>query len=257
MLDNLVQKSLEHSAEKPGDYIKDGVLCCGACGKPKQKKIHFPNMGDRLVGIACDCTESEKASADDANDIAAFETMMERRRIEDSIVDPSYRKVTLADDDGANPKISKICRKYVDQWEKVSTENIGILFRGPVGTGKSFFACCIANELLKNSKDRQGLLDRLSTYKLLVIDDLGVERDTGYAAEQIFAVIDARCRSNLPTIVTTNLTPQEMDAPETMQYKRIFDRVAEMCPVSLLIDGESRRIQNAQRRKEIARELLL
>ena len=230
MLDNLVQKSLEHSAEKPGDYIKDGVLCCGACGKPKQKKIHFPNMGDRLVGIACDCTESEKASADDANDIAAFETMMER---------------------------------------------LGILFRGPVGTGKSFFACCIANELLKkrvptavtsfprllnllqNSKDRQGLLDRLSTYKLLVIDDLGVERDTGYAAEQIFAVIDARCRSNLPTIVTTNLTPQEMDAPETMQYKRIFDRVAEMCPVSLLIDGESRRIQNAQRRKEIARELLL
>ena len=230
MLDNLVQKSLEHSAEKPGDYIKDGVLCCGACGKPKQKKIHFPSIGDRLVGIACDCTESEKASADDANDIAAFETMMERRRIEDSIVDPSYRKVTLADDDGANPKISKICRKYVDQWEKVSTENIGILFRGPVGTGKSFFACCIANELLKkrvptavtsfprllnllqNSKDRQGLLDR---------------------------------------------TPQEMDAPETMQYKRIFDRVAEMCPVSLLIDGESRRIQNAQRRKEIARELLL
>ena len=191
------------------------------------------------------------------------------------IVDPSYRKVTLADDDGANPKISKICRKYVDQWDKVSTENIGILFRGPVGTGKSFFACCIANELLKkrvptavtsfprllnllqNSKDRQGLLDRLSTYKLLVIDDLGVERDTGYAAEQIFAVIDARCRSNLPTIVTTNLTPQEMDAPETMQYKRIFDRVTEMCPVSLLVDGESRRIQNAQRRKEIARELLL
>ena len=90
MLDNLVQKSLEHSAEKPGDYTKDGVLYCGVCRKPKQKKIHFPNLGDRLVGIACDCTESEKASADDANDTAAFETMMERRRIEDSIVDPSY-----------------------------------------------------------------------------------------------------------------------------------------------------------------------
>lgn len=101
------------------------------------------------------------------------------------------------------------------------------------------------------------MLDRLSAYKLLVIDDLGVERDTGYAAEQVFAVIDARCRSNLPTIVTTNLTPQEMDKPETMQYRRIFDRIVEMCPVSLLVDGESRRIRNAQRRKEIARELLL
>ena len=275
MIDNLVQKSLEHSAEKPGDYIKDGVLYCGVCGKPKQADIHFPNLGDRLVGIACDCAESEKASADDASDTVAFETMMERRRIEDSIVDPSYRKVTFADDDGANQKMTKICKKYVEQWDRVAAENIGILFRGPVGTGKSFFACCIANELLKkrvptavtsfprllnllqNSNDRQGLLDRLSAYKLLVIDDLGVERDTGYAAEQVFAVIDARCRSNLPTIVTTNLTPQEMDKPETMQYRRIFDRIVEMCPVSLLVDGESRRIRNAQRRKEIARELLL
>lgn len=44
---------------------------------------------------------------------------------------------------------------------------------------------------------------------------------------------------------------------ERTSYKRIFDRVTEMCPVSLLVDGESRRIQNAQRRKEIARELLL
>lgn len=240
MIDNLVQKSLEHSAEKPGDYIKDGVLYCGVCGKPKQTNIHFQNLGDRLVGIACDCAESEKASADDSSDTAAFETMMERRRIEDSIVDPSYRKVTFADDDGANQKMTKICKKYVEQWDRVAAENIGILFRGPVGTGKSFFACCIANELLKkrvptavtsfprllnllqNSNDRQGLLDRLSAYKLLVIDDLGVERDTGYAAEQVFAVIDARCRSNLPTIVTTNLTPQEMDKPETMQYRRIL-----------------------------------
>ena len=54
MLDNLVQKSLEHSAEKPGDYIKDGVLYCGVCGKPKQKKLHLQYRGDRLVGIACD-----------------------------------------------------------------------------------------------------------------------------------------------------------------------------------------------------------
>ena len=274
MLDNLVQKSLEHSTEKPGDYMKDGVLCCGVCGKPKQKKIHFPNMGDRLVGIACDCTESEKASVDDANDTAAFETMMERRRIEDSIVDPSYRKVTLADDDGANPKISKIAGSMSISGTRYRRKISASCFAALLVRARAF-CCCIANELLKkrvptavtsfprllnllqNSKDRQGLLDRLSTYKLLVIDDLGVERDTGYAAEQIFAVIDARCRSNLPTIVTTNLTPQEMDAPETMQYKRIFDRVAEMCPVSLLIDGESRRIQNAQRRKELARELLL
>lgn len=57
-----------------------------------------------------------------------LKSMMERRRIEDSIVDPSYRKVTFADDDGANQKMTKICKKYVEQWDRVAAENIGICF---------------------------------------------------------------------------------------------------------------------------------
>ena len=40
MLDNLVQKSLEHSTEKPGDYMKDGVLCC--VRKTKAEKDPLP-----------------------------------------------------------------------------------------------------------------------------------------------------------------------------------------------------------------------
>ena len=153
--------------------------------------------------------------------------------------------------------------------------NIGVLFHGPVGTGKSFFACAIANELLQkhvpttitsfprllnllqDSNNRQWLLDCLGNYKLVVIDDLGVERETSYAAEQIFAVIDARSRAKLPTIITTNLTKQEMENQPSMQYRRIFDRVREMCPAVVLIDGQSRRIQNAHQRRELARELLI
>ena len=90
-----------------------------------------------------------------------------------------------------------------------------------------------------------------------MIDDLGVERETSYAAEQIFAVIDARGRAKLPTIITTNLTKQEMENQPSMQYRRIFDRVREMCPAVVLIDGQSRRIQNAHQRRELARELLI
>lgn len=274
MLDDIIKTSLQVQEEAPGDYTEGGVLYCGVCRKPKQKIVHFSNE-DKLVGISCDCTEAAAAEAATAESYAVFTAQMERRRLEDGICDPTYRAVTFSDDDRKNEKVSRICRRYVEQWDKVVADNIGLLFYGPVGTGKSFFACCIANELLKrhvptavtsfprllnllqSAKDRQGLLDRLSAYKLLVVDDLGVERDTGYAAEQIFAVIDARSRSGLPVIVTTNLTMQEMDSPPSMQYKRIFDRVTEMCPVKLLVDGESRRVQNAQRRREIAKTLLL
>ena len=153
-------------------------------------------------------------------------------------------------------------------------ENIGILFYGSVGTGKSFYACAIANalndlcvpavvtsfprllNLLQSRSDRQGLIDALGRYKLLVIDDLGVERDSPYAAEQVFNVIDARANSGLPLIVTTNLTLDELKNPTSMQYARIYDRVLEMCPARIKMTGESRRVKNTAIRRATAREIL-
>lgn len=275
MIDTVIQKSLEAATEKSGDYYESGLLFCGVCHTAKQARISIPGSGEKIVGIACSCTEAQKAEADKALADNTFVLKISSMRREDGITDLSYGEILFADDDGANRKISDLCHRYVERWPAMAEDNIGILFYGPVGTGKTHFACAIANELLKqhvptaitsfprllnllqNAKDRQRLLDRLGAYKLLVIDDLGVERDTAYAAEQIFSVIDARGRSKLPTIITTNLTPQEMDDPPSMQYRRIFDRVKEMCPAVVLVDGESRRVQNAQRRKELARRLLL
>ena len=156
----------------------------------------------------------------------------------------------------------------------MKADNLGILFYGSVGTGKSFYACAIANALLEKCvpavvtnfprllnilqgiRDRQNYIDHLQTYSLLVIDDLGVERDSPYAAEQVFNVIDARARSGLPLIVTTNLTIEELKKPPTMQFARIYDRVLELCPITIKMTGESRRMGNAEARRGKARELL-
>ena len=40
-------------------------------------------------------------------------------------------------------------KNYVDNWDEMKRNHIGCLFWGPVGTGKSYVAGCIANELLK------------------------------------------------------------------------------------------------------------
>jgi hypothetical protein len=92
-------------------------------------------------------------------------------------------------------------------------QNIGLLF-GDVGTDKSFAAGCIANALpdadipvlMTNfpiilarlcgmfGEDRTDFLDSLGDYDLLIIDDLGAERNTEYALEQMFSVIDSRYR---------------------------------------------------------------
>lgn len=41
-----------------------------------------------------------------------------------------------------------------------------------------------------------GCIVSLDEYDLLIIDDLGVERSTDYAMEQMFFVIDSRCLFN-------------------------------------------------------------
>ena len=45
------------------------------------------------------------------------------------------------------------------------------------------------------SEDRSEFIASFDEYDLLIIDDLGVERSTEYAMEQMFFVIDSRYRS--------------------------------------------------------------
>ena len=63
----------------------------------------------------------------------------------------------------------------------------------------------------------------------MIIDDLGMERNSEFAREQVFSVIDSRYRSHLPMIVTTNLTVDELMDPTDLARGRIYSRVLERC----------------------------
>ena len=203
-----------------------------------------------------------------------FAMEMQARRT-DGIACKNSLPWTFAQDDRRHPKESDVCLRYVGHWEQMRANNIGILFYGSVGTGKSFLASCIGNglleqfvpvvstnfarllNLLQGSYQKQALIDRLSVYKLLIVDDLGAERDSSYGGEQIFNIIDARSRSRLPLIVTTNLTLEELEHPASMQQARIYDRVLEMCPIRLKLAGESRRKSSFEARRQLAQDILL
>lgn len=170
----------------------------------------------------------------------------------------------------------EVCRRYCERWGEMFDKNIGVLLFGPVGTGKSFAASCICNELLERRVSvaatsfarvlnvlqsyfagRQEVLDRLGRFQLLFIDDLGAERGSEFSLEQVFAAIDSRYRAQKPVVITTNLTLKQLENPENMAYARIFDRVLEMCPIRLCMSGLSRRKGLADERRALARELLL
>lgn len=279
VLAGMVQKSLKN--QEPNDYFdEEGFLCCGDCHERKQIDVTLPGFDTKpektvRVGTLCACGRKKAEMERAAQERRDFEARMERLR-RDGITDPAYLQYTFAQDDRRNPDVTHVCLKYVQNWEEMKAENIGILFYGDVGTGKSFLACAIANALLEKlvsvsvtnfprilnsfqgafDDERQKRIDRLQHYSLLVIDDLGVERDTAYSVEQVYNVVDTRARSGKPMIVTTNLSMKDLQNPPSLAYKRIYDRVLEMCPIRLKLVGESRRVSNANERKEKARRLL-
>jgi DNA replication protein DnaC len=82
---------------------------------------------------------------------------------------------------------------------------------------------------------------------LLIIDDLKTERDTSYAAEQVYDVINSRYLSGKPMIITTNLPLNELQDSEDETYARIYDRILEVC-VPVRFAGEDVRKKLGQER---------
>lgn len=266
---NMIPPGLMETKAEAGDYERDGVLYCGKCDTPKQTRLE----GGHTVPVMCRCRQEAQATEEQATDRAQFEKRLKTLDT-NHVTLPGALRHTFADDDGKNPNVSRTCRRYVEQWDRIRAENIGLLFYGSVGTGKSFYASCIVNGLrerqvtatvtsfsrllniLQDSRERQGFIDGLNAYKLLVLDDLNAERETSYAAEQMLNIVETRSNAGLPIIVTTNLSLEQLHKPGSMQYARIFDRVLELCPVRVKLDGESRRQVNAAEKEQIARELL-
>lgn len=265
--------------EKPNDFEKDGILYCGECGEAKQAWIDWMPDADgnpvrNLLPVMCRCDREEYDAQEAENRKKQFAVNLAAMRDRYGIQSRVLEKPTFDRDDNPNSPISRTCRRYVDEWDEMKKNNLGIIFFGSKGTGKSFYAACIANELAKRQVttamtttalimgimqgtfDKAGVLDNINHFALLVLDDLGAERSTEFGAEMMYNIIDSRYRSKLPLIVTTNLDIEDMKSETEMWRSRIYDRVLEMCAIPLKMQGESRRTEIADERRNLAREFL-
>ena len=233
---------------REGEYLDEsGLIYCSKCRTPRQKRIEA--AGKRIEPrCMCACQTAEYEQQEQERKHREFLDMVAKNR-SIGLPDPELRKHTFENDLGYNPKQMNMARKYVDNWEKFQETASGLLLWGNVGTGKSFIAGCIANALLDKgvpvimtnfarllnkltdmySGDRNAYIDSFKRYPLMIIDDLGIERNSEFAREQVFSVIDSRYRSQLPMIVTTNLSLKKLKNPEDMARARIYDRVLERC----------------------------
>ena len=230
------------------EYLNaDNLICCSRCHTPRQKRIEV--AGKRMEPrCMCACQSADHDKREQERKHREFLDTVERNRSV-GLPDPELRKHTFENDLGYNPKQIAIAKQYVQHWEEFLNTSTGLLLWGNVGTGKSYIAGCIANALLDKgvpvimtnfarllnkltdmySGDRNAYIDSFKKYPLMIIDDLGMERDSEFAREQVFSVIDSRYRSQLPMIVTTNLSLEELKDTTDLSKARIYDRVMERC----------------------------
>lgn len=270
-LDQIAAAAALASPMKAGDYEQDGILFCGKCNTAKQIVVPWPDGTEHKVGCLCKCATEER-DAERRREKAE----QEQRRINalrvNGIQDSDLRGCTF-ENARPLPMIDR-AKRYVDKWPQMRAENIGLLMWGDTGNGKTYAAACIANALIERgipvlvtsfgkilsavtgmfADERVKYIDSLQEFPLLVLDDLGAERQSQFALETVYSVIDNRYKAKLPIIVTTNTTIAELKNAPNMDYQRIYDRLLEMC-VPLHFTGESLRKAAAAEKLARARQL--
>lgn len=124
----------------------------------------------------------------------------------------------------------RICRDFIDGFPGQADN---LLFTGQAGTGKTFLSHCIAEELIRRCfsvlylpapklferladstfrRDGSGMedADDVMTCDLLIIDDLGTELANSFTSSQLFTCINERILGKRPTLISTNLSMNEM-----------------------------------------------
>lgn len=258
------------------NYINkdDGLLYCGKCHTPMQRRLDQPIFGSNtIVPTTCQCRSKMANDRRVSDELDRHIQAVERLRSR-GICNKAILHWNFANDNGSTPNLD-VAKRYVAQFPKIQAENIGLLLWGDVGTGKSYFAGCIANALIDQEipvtmtnfakilgdmmnlqTDKGQYIRDLTRDALLIIDDFGMERDTAFALEQIYNVIDSRYTSGKPLVVTTNLTLAELrDTTQPTAHRRIYDRILQMC-VPIQFKGESKRKDFAQEKLNKLRQIL-
>ncbi len=234
---------------------------CARCGEP----IEITTLpGIEIKNIYCDsCYDALEQEQREENDREALLFIQEFRqeRIDnyrsyavEAGIPPRLHAASLDNIavDNGNREAVEAARSFIE------TPRDALLLHGDTGRGKTWLAAAIARELIIRGAWTQFtaasdmIADLAQSYKedsfemtfkkyknvpVLIIDDLGVEKDTERSLEHVYNLIDHRYAWERGTVITSNMRGKELAA----RYgTRIMSRIKTGAVVEL--KGKDRRL---------------
>jgi DNA replication protein DnaC len=139
-----------------------------------------------------------------------------------------------------DPIVLRPVRAFVRSIDVNLENGRGLWFDGPVGTGKTSLAILVAKAAkdagrsyavypvprllaeIKRTFDRDAgdnylaFFRRLCSVDVLVLDDLGAEKQTEWVLEQLYSIVNERWQDRRSIVVTTNIPDADPEAPGRM-----------------------------------------
>lgn len=247
---------------------------CDGCGELvkvyEMTIIGGERKGEKMIAnVGCKCEDMKLAK--EAEEIRA---QSENQRVLEyfnyySLISKRLKNASLENFIPTNKSqemAKKAAVKYVEIFDL--DKPINLLITGSFGVGKSHLAKAIADEVMKkiNPKTNRNytaifisvpkllrkirstygqtseitedeIFDVLETVDLLVLDDLGAEKQSEWSDERLFDVIDSR--QGMHTIYTTNYSPADL---LEMLGERNFSRIMNEDTKTITIEGKNHRL---------------
>ena len=198
-------------------------------------------------GKKCSCLENRLAK--ELYSISNISYTLQRENF--NTFDLSIFSREIVEEEGMSPRenmesILKISRRFIQTFN--DENDVNLLFYGPTGQGKTFMINCIAKELLdkninvvyqtaftlcevmEEQKFRRSEISdvkykQLFNADLLIVDDLGIEITNSFTVAGIFNIINKRLISGKKTVISTNLSPDELTRTYTDRVtSRVFQK---------------------------------
>lgn len=253
---NTITEIINEASAKAGEKSKlttfyvdeQGLRRCKLCDKRLETIISIPslNIFNKKVNCVCDCNDIQRERY--REEIKRLERQAEKPKIiHDTFSAPEMASLTFKADDAPKSEQGQLSRRWVAHYEqnKVKGDVKWLFFYGGCGTGKTFYAACIANAMLDrgytvkmvtaseiaaevfSAQDKAAIYSKYNDYELLIIDDIGAERQTDYMFEIVYSVVNNRYNMHKALIMTSNMTTEETGNPKDKRMERIMSRVWE------------------------------